>query len=87
VEPFKGLVDDVVLTQANLQRSATVEELQAVVGGMWPHARTHAKVGGALGEAGRLARPEDVICITGSLMLVGEVKAALRGCGLSPLRG
>jgi dihydrofolate synthase/folylpolyglutamate synthase len=86
-EPFKGLVDDVVLTQANLQRSATVEELQAVVGGMWPHARTHAKVGGALGEAGRLARPEDVICITGSLMLVGEVKAALRGCGLSPLRG
>jgi dihydrofolate synthase/folylpolyglutamate synthase len=87
VEPFKGLVDDVVLTQANLQRSATVEELQAVIGGMWPHARTQAGVGDALGEAGRLARPEDVICITGSLMLVGEVKAALRGCGLSPLRG
>jgi dihydrofolate synthase/folylpolyglutamate synthase len=87
VEPFSGLVDDVVLTQANLQRSATVEELQAVIGGLWPLARTHAQVAGALGEASRLARPEDVICVTGSLMLVGEVKAALRGCGLSPLRG
>jgi dihydrofolate synthase/folylpolyglutamate synthase len=87
VEPFNGLVDDVVLTQAELKRSATVEELLPVIRGIWPQVRTHARVPDALGEAGRLARPQDAICVTGSLMLVGEVKAVLRGCGLSPLRG
>jgi dihydrofolate synthase/folylpolyglutamate synthase len=87
VEPFNGLVDDVVLTQADVKRSATVEELLPVIGAIWPHVQTHAWVAGALGEARRLARPQDAICVTGSLMLVGEVKAALRGCGLSPLRG
>ena len=33
------------------------------------------------------AAPDDLILITGSLMLVGEAKAILLGCGLSPLRG
>ena len=87
VEPFHGLVDDVVLTQADLKRSATVEELLPVIAMICPQVRTHARVAGALGEASQLARPQDLICVTGSLMLVGEVKASLRGCGLSPLRG
>ncbi|HEX6948214.1 MAG TPA: folylpolyglutamate synthase/dihydrofolate synthase family protein [Nitrospira sp.] len=87
VEPFKGLVDEVVVTQAEMKRSATVEELLPVVGVFWPRVRTNARVSGALGEARQLARPQDLICVTGSLMLVGEVKASLRGCGLSPLRG
>jgi dihydrofolate synthase/folylpolyglutamate synthase len=87
IEPFKGLVDEVVVTQADLKRSATVDELMSVVGHVWPRARTNAKVTGALDEARRLARPQDVICVTGSLMLIGEVKASLRGCGLSPLWG
>lgn len=87
VEPFHEIVDDVVLTQADLKRSATVEELLPLISGIWPHLRTHARVAGALAEARQLARPQDLICVTGSLMLVGEVKASLRGCGLSPLRG
>jgi hypothetical protein len=29
----------------------------------------------------------DLICITGSLMLVGEIKALLGGWVLSPIRG
>jgi len=87
VEPFQGIVDEVVVTQAELKRSATVEELLPVISVIWPHVRTNARVSGALGEARRLARPQDLICVTGSLMLVGEVKASLRGCGLSPLRG
>jgi dihydrofolate synthase/folylpolyglutamate synthase len=87
VEPFKGLVDEVVVTQAELKRSATVEELLPVVGVLWPRVRPNARVSGALGEARQLARPQDLICVTGSLMLIGEVKASLRGCGLSPLRG
>lgn len=87
VEPLHGLVDEVVLTQADLKRSATVEELLPIIGGIWPQLRTNTRVAGALGEARRLARPEDLICVTGSLMLVGEVKASLRGIGMSPLRG
>jgi dihydrofolate synthase / folylpolyglutamate synthase len=87
IEAFKGLVDDVVLTQASLKRSATVEELLPVASALWPRVRSHAQVADALAEARRLARPLDLVCVTGSLMLVGEVKALLRGCRLSLLRG
>jgi dihydrofolate synthase/folylpolyglutamate synthase len=87
VELFKGLVDEVVVTQADLKRSATADELLPLVGETWPRARTNTRVSGALGDARHLARPQDLICVTGSLMLVGEVKASLRGCGLSRLRG
>jgi dihydrofolate synthase / folylpolyglutamate synthase len=37
--------------------------------------------------ARRLASPRDLMCVTGSLMLVGEIKALLRGCEVSLLRG
>jgi dihydrofolate synthase/folylpolyglutamate synthase len=87
VEAFKGLVDEVVLTQANLKRSSPVEDLLPLVGTICPQVHEHPRVPGALREASRLARPQDLICVTGSLMLIGEVKAALRGSGLSPLRG
>ncbi|HTL60363.1 MAG TPA: folylpolyglutamate synthase/dihydrofolate synthase family protein [Nitrospira sp.] len=87
VEALRGLVHDVVLTQAALKRSATVEELLPVVSVIWPSVRTRARAGDALAEAREIARPQDLICVTGSLMLIGEVKALLRGCGLSPLRG
>lgn len=87
VGPLKGLVDRVVLTQAELARSATADELAAVTAGVLPEARIHARIADALGAARELARSQDVICVTGSLMLVGEVKALLRGSGVSPLRG
>jgi dihydrofolate synthase/folylpolyglutamate synthase len=87
VEPFNGLIDDVVLTQANLNRSATVEELLAVIQGAGDLCIGSYVPPGALADARLLARREDLICVTGSLMLVGEVKASLRACGLSPLRG
>jgi dihydrofolate synthase/folylpolyglutamate synthase len=87
VGPFKGLVDAVVLTQAELKRSATAEELRAVVGGVLPDVRIHSRVSDALGAARELARSQDVVCVTGSLMLIGEVKALLHGSRVSPLRG
>jgi dihydrofolate synthase/folylpolyglutamate synthase len=87
LERFKGLVDHVVVTQAELERSATVAELQPVVAEQWPEARASARLSGALAEARQLARPQDLICVSGSLMLIGEMKASLRGCGLSRLRG
>jgi dihydrofolate synthase / folylpolyglutamate synthase len=41
----------------------------------------------AMALARQLATPEGLVCVTGSLMLVGECKAWLHGCVLSPLRG
>ena len=84
---FKGLVDAVVLTQAELKRSATADELRTVIGEMLPQVRIRSRVSDALSAARELARSHDMICVTGSLMLIGEVKALLRGSGVSPLRG
>lgn len=87
VEPLKGLVDEVVLTQADLPRSFTAQELRAALDGVLPHSHVMSSLGEAMALARQLATPEGLVCVTGSLMLVGECKAWLRGCGLSPLRG
>jgi dihydrofolate synthase/folylpolyglutamate synthase len=87
---FKALlpvVDEIVVTQVRMRRAATVEEVhEALVG--WPgpvHSASTSEE--AMACARRLAEPHDLICVTGSLMLVGEVKAFLRGCEVSLLRG
>ena len=87
VEPLKCLVDAVVLTQADLPRAATALELQASLEGLLPHPHVVPSPGEAMALAKRLATPDGLVCVTGSLMLVGECKAWFRGCGLSPLRG
>jgi dihydrofolate synthase / folylpolyglutamate synthase len=87
VEPLKGLVDEVVLTQANLPRSATARELHASVGGLLSHPHVVPSLSDAMPMARQLATPDGLVCVTGSLMLVGECKAWLHGCVLSPLRG
>jgi len=81
------LVDEVVLTQAGLSRAATVQEMRQALP-HWPlpvHEETVPSA--AVAAARRSARPQDIILVTGSLILVGEVKALLLGCELSPLRG
>lgn len=87
VEPLSGLADEVVLTQADLPRSATAQELRGSIGNLLPHPYVVPSLGDAMVLARRLATPDGLVCVTGSLMLVGEYKASLRGCGLSPLRG
>jgi dihydrofolate synthase/folylpolyglutamate synthase len=87
VEPLRGLVDEVVLTQADLPRSATAQELQASLEGLLSHPHVVSSLSDAMALARQLATPEGLVCVTGSLMLVGECKAWLRGCGLSLLRG
>ncbi|MCE9536728.1 MAG: bifunctional folylpolyglutamate synthase/dihydrofolate synthase, partial [Nitrospirae bacterium] len=87
VEPLKGLVDEVVLTQADLPRSFTAQELRAALDGVLTHSHVMPSLGDAMVLARQLATPEGLVCVTGSLMLVGECKAWLRGCGLSQLRG
>ena len=87
VEPLRGLIDEVVLTQADLPRSATAQELRAALDGLLPHPHVMPSLSDAMALARQLSTPDGLVCVTGSLMLVGECKAWLRGCGLSPLRG
>lgn len=87
VEPLSRLVSEAILTQADMARSATVQELQNTVGSRFPHCHVAPGAADALALARGLAGAQDLICVTGSLMLVGEVKALVRGCGVSPLRG
>jgi dihydrofolate synthase/folylpolyglutamate synthase len=86
-EPLSGLVDEVVLTQADLPRSATAQELRASLEGLLPHPHVVPSLSDAMALARQLAIPDGLVCVAGSLMLVGECKAWFRGCGLSPLRG
>jgi len=87
VEPLYRLVSEVVLTQADMARSASVQELREAVGSRFPLCHVAPGAVEALALAKARATAQDLICVTGSLMLVGEVKALVRGCGLSPLRG
>jgi len=87
VEPFCRLVSEVVLTQADMPRSATVQELRETIGSRFSLCHVAPGAADALALAKARATAQDLICVTGSLMLVGEVKALVRGCGLSPLRG
>lgn len=79
--------DTLMLTRVDLPRAATVEELQAVLPSGVPTVETAVSVADALERAKHRAAPSDIVCVTGSLMLVGEVKALLRGCHLSPISG
>ncbi len=81
------VVNDVVMTHVQMARAATLEEIQETLEG-WPGMVHSAPTAGeAVAMARRIAEPQDLICVTGSLMLVGEVKALLRGCDVSLLLG
>lgn len=80
-------VDEVIMTQARIPRSATIGELEASLRARGRTAHVAPDPADAISLARRMAAPDDLILVTGSLMLVGEAKAILLGCGLSPLRG
>lgn len=81
------VADEVVVTAVQMARSATVRDMLETPVEWPPFVHAAPSVPEALVEARRRARPVDLICVTGSLMLIGEVKALLRGCELSLLRG
>ncbi|HXV67961.1 MAG TPA: folylpolyglutamate synthase/dihydrofolate synthase family protein [Nitrospira sp.] len=87
IEPLLPLISELVLTEAGLARAATVQELQGVLPEWCGSICAVRRPVDALMAAKSRARPRDLICVTGSLMLLGDVKAAVRGCGLSPIRG
>lgn len=87
IAPLRSVVSEIVLTQAGLARSATVQELRASLA-EWRRPVFEAPLPAeALTAAKARATSGDLICVAGSLMLIGDIKAAVRGCGLSPLRG
>jgi dihydrofolate synthase/folylpolyglutamate synthase len=85
--PLLPQADTLILTQADLPRASTGSELRTLLQDCAPTAQVAATPADALTAAKRSAAPSDLICVTGSLMLVGEIKALLRGCSLSPVRG
>ncbi len=80
-------VDEVIVTQAHIPRSATARELEVSLRARGRTTRVVPDPADAISLARRMAASDDLIMVTGSLMLVGETKAILLGCGLSLLRG
>jgi dihydrofolate synthase/folylpolyglutamate synthase len=87
IERLQPLVSEIVLTQAALSRSATVQQLRGALADWSQPIHEACLPVEALLTAKTRARSRDLICVTGSLMLLGDLKAAVRGCGLSPIRG
>ncbi len=85
--PLLPVVDALILTQADLPRAATGTELRLLLERDAPFAQVATTPSDALAMAKHAAAASDLICVTGSLMLVGEIKALLRGDSLSPVRG
>jgi dihydrofolate synthase/folylpolyglutamate synthase len=80
-------IDELIVTQADIHRAVPAEQLSAELSDLSPSIRTASAPVDALLLARRLMTPADMICVTGSLMLVGDIKAFLRGCTLSTVRG
>ena len=81
------LAQTIICTQIDHPRSATVEELQSQLptsGASVYGVRTPTE---AVVLANQLADENDVICVTGSLFLVGAVKSVLTGSPYAPLVG
>ena len=87
VTPLLSLAYAVVLTPSAHTQSASTEELAAqlpIQPGRLVHARSAHE---AILEAYSIANREDTICATGSLFLIGEIKAAIEGANFFPIRG
>jgi dihydrofolate synthase / folylpolyglutamate synthase len=87
IAPLLPLISEVVLTQAALARSATVQELRLALAAWQKPVFDAPQPAEALRTAKQRASVRDLICVTGSLMVLGDIKAAARGCGLSLIRG
>ena len=87
VQTLLPAIDELIVTQAAIPRAASCLELRERLADLVPSMHMAATPGEALSLARRLLTPADLICVAGSLMLVGDMKALLRGWTLSPVRG
>ncbi len=76
------LVDHLILTQPRMERAASVDELKHAVDREDMVPCLLADSWEAVCQAKEMANPSDVICVTGSLFLVGEVLNRLTQPGL-----
>jgi len=76
------LAQAVVVTQAPGQRAATPVDIVARVGPVAPPVRREPGVARALALAGRLAGPDGLIVVAGSLYLVGDVLRRMESTSL-----
>ena len=75
---------EIVLTSSDTARAATPDEMAARCGPLAERAHRRAASGEALALARELVRPGETIVVTGSLYLVGEVRAAACAAGQMP---
>jgi len=81
------LADEVILTRPDYERAASVSQLEVAVESYHVPYHCIQRVSDAMGLARSHAFPQDLICVTGSLYTVGEVKAHLEGKVPSLLKG
>jgi dihydrofolate synthase/folylpolyglutamate synthase len=73
VQVLLPLIDTLIVTQPHMNRAATVDELRHAVPREDVKICAIADPWEAYSQAHQDARPSDLICVTGSLFLVGEV--------------
>jgi dihydrofolate synthase/folylpolyglutamate synthase len=77
------LAENLILTRADNSRSASPEKLREFVPKSFPQVKIFLTetVSEAIKKAREISAPEDLICITGSLYLIGEARKAAVGRG------
>lgn len=77
------LAHAIIFTQAQVARAAEPQELADSLPVERPYVELHRNPLDALFAAERCAKPSDVICVTGSLILIGELGVARRQVALT----
>ena len=87
-KPYEGMLKalvplchHVVLTRPKIDRSLAPEILLETVRSLTPSVDIINNVGDAVRAAQQCTSPDDIVCIAGSLYVVGEAKAAIDGNG------
>jgi len=87
VLPFYPIAERFIFTRIGVDSSASPHTLEVSMRGQAVPTSVVAHPEQALKMAKEMARPEDLICVTGSLYLVGEVKSLLSKKTFQPVRG
>ncbi len=85
--PLLPLSDTLIAARPQIPRAAEPDRIVQAAESLGKRALSASGVAEALALAESLARPADLICVTGSLYTVGEARAHYLGMTVSPLRG
>lgn len=86
IVPLFDLADILILTCANISRAASPQELASKIKQHRGQILISESVPKAIRQAKSIATEEDLICVTGSLYVVGEAQAELNGNPLETVR-